>query len=147
MQRLLTSLLLLILTQLYAFQPEEDLHEFSGKHFLASYLECDVDALGNVQGMISAMTEAVISSGATILASTPYVFEPNGLTMVFLLSESHASIHTYPEHGACFVDLFTCGDRCSSEEFDAILRAYLRPKQVNARLFARHSDIEEISLR
>jgi ornithine decarboxylase len=28
-----------------------------------------------------------------------------------LLAESHASVHTYPERGSVFVDVFTCGHR------------------------------------
>jgi S-adenosylmethionine decarboxylase len=38
-------------------------------------------------------------------------FEPQGVTVLALLSESHASIHTYPEVGSVFVDVFTCGTR------------------------------------
>lgn len=121
-------------------------HSFSGKHFLASYLECDLRAQTNLDSLIEAMDKAVIASGATILEKTPYVFPPNGLTIVYLLSESHASLHTYPEYGACFVDLFTCGDRCSSEKFDAAMREYLQPKQVSARLYLRNETVEEIPL-
>lgn len=121
-------------------------HFFSGKHFVASYLDCDLRALTNLEGLIEAMDEAVKASGATILEKTPYVFPPNGLTIVYLLSESHASMHTYPEHGACFVDLFTCGDNCSSEQFDAAMRQYLQPGKVNARLYLRNEDVQEIPL-
>jgi S-adenosylmethionine decarboxylase len=42
-------------------------------------------------------------------------FEPQGVTVLALLSESHASIHTYPEVGAMFVDVFTCGDRAKPD--------------------------------
>jgi S-adenosylmethionine decarboxylase len=121
-------------------------HSFSGKHFLASYLECNLRAQTNLDSLIEAMDKAVIASGATILEKTPYVFPPNGLTIVYLLSESHASLHTYPEYGACFVDLFTCGDHCSSEKFDAAMREYLQPKQVNARLYLRNEEVQEIPL-
>ena len=117
---------------------------FRGKHFVASYLDCNLRSLSNLDGLIHALDNAVQASGATILDKTPYVFPPNGLTMVYLLSESHASIHTYPEHGACFVDLFTCGDTCSSERFDEILREYLQPKFVNARLFLRDQNVQEL---
>lgn len=117
---------------------------FRGKHFVASYLDCDLRALSNLDGLMQAMDIAVNASGATILDKTPYVFPPNGLTMVYLLSESHASIHTYPEHGACFVDLFTCGDVCSAERFDEELRKYLQPEIVNAHLFLRHLDVQEL---
>jgi S-adenosylmethionine decarboxylase proenzyme len=92
------------------------------------------------------MDEAVKASGATILNRTYYIFPPNGMTLVYLLSESHASIHTYPEKGACFVDLFTCGENCSAEGFDHLLRGYLQPGTTNARQFARGEIIEEIPL-
>ncbi len=124
---------------------EEGPHYFSGKHFLGSYLDCNKEAIGDVDAMLAAMDRAVEASGATILSRTPHVFEPNGLTVVYLLSESHASLHTYPEWGACFVDLFTCGDHCSPEGFDRVLRAYLQPGEVNARLFLRHEGIEDVT--
>ncbi|MBF8262360.1 MAG: speD [Parachlamydiales bacterium] len=123
--------------------PEAPTYQFMGKHFLASYMDCDTDALSDIDGTIAAMDSAVRASGANILAKTPYIFPPNGLTIVYLLSESHASLHTYPEHNACFVDLFTCGDHCSAEKFDKIFRAYLKPKKVNAHIFLRHNNIEE----
>lgn len=122
-------------------------YSFSGKHFLASYLDCDLRALTDLDNLIRTLDEAVLKSGASILDKTAHVFAPNGLTIVYLLSESHASLHTYPEHGACFVDLFTCGDHCSSEKFDQALRAYLQPRQVNARLYIRNEDVEEVSNR
>lgn len=119
-------------------------YAFRGKHFMASYLDCDLRSLSNLEGLTRAMDAAVSASGATILDKTSYVFPPNGLTMVHLLSESHASIHTYPEHGACFVDLFTCGDTCSAEKFDAAIRNYLHPKVVNVHLFSRDEDVQEL---
>ena len=36
-------------------------------------------------------------------------FKPRGLTGFFLLSESHLSIHTWPEERYIAFDLFTCG--------------------------------------
>ncbi len=119
-------------------------HTFRGKHFLASYLDCDLRAISDLDGLIHAMDDAVRASGATILDKTPYIFPPNGLTIVYLLSESHASLHTYPEYGKCFVDLFTCGDSCSAEKFDELMRAYLQPGVVNARLFLRGEDVQEV---
>jgi S-adenosylmethionine decarboxylase len=118
---------------------------FRGKHFIASYLDCNPEALADCQELIQVIDQAVHASGATILNQSHYLFPPNGLTIVYLLSESHASLHTYPEHGSCFVDLFTCGDHCSSEKFDQVLREYLQPKTVNARLLIRDSDAVQVS--
>lgn len=122
----------------------EEVYHFSGKHFIASYLECDLKALSDLGGMIEAMNKAVAASGATQLEMNSYVFPPNAVTAVYLLSESHASIHTYPEHGSCFVDLFTCGEKCSAEKFDAVLRAYLQPQKISFRYFQRGEENQEI---
>jgi S-adenosylmethionine decarboxylase len=103
-------------------------YRFAGKHFLTSFYECDPKALTDLDHLRQAMNEAIELSGATILSSSDHVFLPNGLTMVWLLSESHASIHTYPEHNACFIDLFTCGHKCSHEKFEHLIKKYLRPK-------------------
>lgn len=117
--------------------------QFRGVHFLASYCGCDEEALSDVNRLTIVMNEAVEQCGATILDKSCKVFPPNGLTMIFLLSESHASLHTYPEHGACFVDLFTCGENCSAEKFDTVMQAYLKPKHVTQRTLIRDEAILE----
>lgn len=123
----------------------EEPYQFHGVHFVASYSGCDSEALGNTEVLEQVMREAVIASGATILGEASYLFPPNGLTLVLLLSESHASIHTYPEHHACFVDLFTCGNHCSHDAFDMTLRRYLKPTQIEARVLHRNEGIHDIS--
>ena len=51
----------------------------------------------------------LVEAGAGILNAYAHQFEPQGVTITWALSESHASIHTYPERGAFFLDIFTCG--------------------------------------
>jgi S-adenosylmethionine decarboxylase len=135
--------LFLLLLPLVLFATSEP-YAFAGKHFLASYLDCNITALNDLDGLCQAMDEAVHASGATILNRYVHAFSPCGVTIMYTLSESHASIHTYPDVNACFVDLFTCGDHCASDPFDQLLRKYLMPQTVNARQFLRHTSIEEI---
>jgi S-adenosylmethionine decarboxylase proenzyme len=51
---------------------------------------------------------AVRSSGLTVVDEGFYKFSPHGFTCFLLLSESHASLHAWPEYGYCAIDLFTC---------------------------------------
>ncbi|HVC96276.1 MAG TPA: adenosylmethionine decarboxylase [Pirellulales bacterium] len=120
-------------------RPREE-HEFFGRHLLASYVGCDPLALADHRGLMKAFRGAVSASGATLLGELSHEFSPSGMTAIVLLSESHASIHTYPEHQACFVDLFTCGRICSAERFDAVLREHLRPHEARHRTVLRHGD-------
>ncbi len=117
-------------------------YEFVGVHLVASYNDCDEEALCNVERLKEVMEEAARASGATILDSADYLFPPHGLTMVLLLSESHASIHTYPEYKACFIDLFTCGHNCSAERFDEVLRSYLKPKKAHVQKLLRDDKVK-----
>ncbi|SFU97151.1 S-adenosylmethionine decarboxylase [Xenorhabdus koppenhoeferi] len=55
------------------------------------------------------MKNAIAKAGATLLKLEAVQFEPSGLTIVAVLAESHASIHTYPEKGVLMADAFTCG--------------------------------------
>jgi len=56
---------------------------------------------------------------------------------LFLLSESHCSIHTYPENNSLFTDLFTCGDVCDYSFYHTEMVNYLKPKSVTSDLIIR----------
>lgn len=112
-------------------------YAFTGTHYIASYQGCDQAALTDLHQLQQAMIDAASSCGATVLSSDAYVFPPDGLTMVLLLSESHASIHTYPEYSSCYIDLFTCGVSCDYRIFEATLASYLKPTHIDKNIIER----------
>jgi len=60
--------------------------------------------------LIDLLENAAVASGATVVQTIFKKFDPQGVTVLTLLSESHISIHTWPEDGNAAVDIFTCGD-------------------------------------
>ena len=48
--------------------------------------------------------------GVTILGTLKHDFPGGGFSGLVLLGESHAAIHTWPEHGLAWIELATCGD-------------------------------------
>ena len=122
-------------------------YDFFGSHLLANYVGCRAAALADDAGLAQAFEEAARAAGAAVLGKAQHCFSPHGMTAVLLLAESHASIHTYPEHAACFVDFFTCGRACQADRFEAALCDYLQPASVQRRLVFRHDGgFEESSL-
>lgn len=89
--------------------------EFSGRHVLAEMRGVDPALLNDADFLSGAVRSAVTRVGATVCEVVSHRFEPNGVTVVALLAESHASVHTYPEFGALFADVFTCGERADPE--------------------------------
>jgi len=120
-------------------------HNFLGHHLVASYSGCIPEFLLDSSRLLDALSEAVSASGSTVLNRCEHVFPNGAITAVMLLSESHASIHTYPEYNACFVDLFTCGDSCDLLKFDMIFRQYLKPKIASTKILLRTHNIQDIS--
>ena len=118
-------------------QEQQEEYDFCGQHLIASYYECDKEALLNLSMLENKMLEATRATNATVLSYTKEKFPGNGFSMVILVSESHSSIHTYPEHQACFVDVFTCGNSCKVENFDKVLSSYLKPAKVNKEILTR----------
>ena len=46
-----------------------------------------------------------------VLGVNDHVFQPHGYTLVYLLSESHLSLHSWPEYNTLKMDLFTCSSK------------------------------------
>ena len=81
-----------------------------GKHLICEFWEIDPDILNDSLLLIKTLQEGCESAGATVLGHLEHQFDPQGITIILLLSESHCSIHTYPELQYASVDIFTCGD-------------------------------------
>jgi S-adenosylmethionine decarboxylase len=47
-------------------------------------------------------------SGFNILAKSDFYFTPYGYTALYLLSESHFAIHTFPEENKTYIELSSC---------------------------------------
>jgi len=81
-----------------------------GKHYLLNLYGCSFVLLDDERCLIDLLENAAYASGATVVQTISKKFEPQGVTVICLLSESHISIHTWPEEGKAAVDVYTCGD-------------------------------------
>jgi S-adenosylmethionine decarboxylase len=116
--------------------------DFSGTHVIADIVGIDPVTIRDNHTILRGMDEGLGRSGATLCGLQVRQFDPVGLTVVYLLSESHASVHTYPERNALFFDAFTCGTVCDPKAFLDALVAALGPCDVRVKVFRRGSDIQ-----
>ncbi|MCG8405698.1 MAG: adenosylmethionine decarboxylase [Phycisphaerales bacterium] len=78
--------------------------------------DCPSELLNDKKAITQALREAVDVGMADLLGEVSHQFTPQGVTALGLLSESHISIHTWPEHGYAAADVFTCGQRADAEK-------------------------------
>jgi S-adenosylmethionine decarboxylase len=82
-----------------------------GRHLLIELFGCESSVLNNVKKTEEILLTACKLSGATVIKSLFHEFNPHGITGVVVISESHISIHTWPEFGYAACDVFTCGTK------------------------------------
>ena len=82
-----------------------------GTQYLIELRGCARARLASVAGVEADLRAAAARIGATVLSAHFHQFDPEGVSGVLVISESHLAVHTWPEHGYAAVDLFTCGPR------------------------------------
>lgn len=102
-------------------------YDFDGTHVIADIYDVGSDLIDNESLILSSLLTGIGRSGATVCGMQTKRFQPNGLTALYLLSESHVSVHTYPDQNSLFLDAFTCGQDCRPEEILHELVAALGP--------------------
>ena len=97
------------------------------KHLLLELYRCDSEKLNDESFLRCTLNRAAKLANATVLNLISNKFEPQGVTAIALLAESHISIHTWPESNYSAVDIFTCGQNMlpelASEYFIQVLKA------------------------
>lgn len=81
-----------------------------GRHLLAEFYECNPEILDDLNIVEEYMKQSADVAGATIVNWTFHRFNPQGVSGVVVIAESHLAIHTWPEYGYAAIDLFTCGE-------------------------------------
>jgi S-adenosylmethionine decarboxylase len=87
-----------------------------GTHCIVELYGCPRELLNDEQFVKDALREATSHGLATLMGEVSHRFDPQGVTALALLAESHISIHTWPEHGYAAADIFTCGDHANPQK-------------------------------
>jgi S-adenosylmethionine decarboxylase len=114
----------------------------SGSVWIVDAYECDAELLRSAAALERVFAELVADLGLHPVREIVWhrFPAPGGVTGFQLLSESHVSCHTYPEHRFAAFDLYCCRPRREwpwSERLAAILGA----ERVSARCLARGGEL------
>ena len=108
------------------------------KHFLLELYRCDREKLNDESFLRCTFNKAAKLANATVLNLISNKFEPQGVTAIALLAESHISIHTWPESNYSAVDIFTCGQNMMPELASQYLIESLLAKEHSLRVIERN---------
>ena len=80
-----------------------------GVHLLLELRQCNSHRLDDLEFVRETMIAAARFMDAQIIGESFHRFNPQGITGVLAIAESHLSIHTWPELDYAAADIFTCG--------------------------------------
>lgn len=108
-----------------------------GRHLLADLWGIDAARLRDGALLRQCLVDAARVCGLTPVAGpVMHEFPGGGVTGFILLSESHLSLHSYPEKGFLALDLFTCGGSDPRDGL-AVFRDRLQPAREDITVQAR----------
>ena len=114
-----------------------------GRHLILDLYGCDPGILDDYDELMRLLEAALNMAGATVLRIFGEKFEPQGVTLLALLAESHASVHSWPELGYAAVDLYTCGTATATDKAAEFLSRELGSKSQVQQDLVRNSIKEE----
>ena len=100
--------------------------ESAGKHLI-----CDIKGIQNTKLLNSMIQITEMLNNICevcqfgIIQRIMYEFKPVGCSVLFLLSESHISVHTFPERNHISFDLYTCRQYETNDDYITIVN-YLK---------------------
>jgi S-adenosylmethionine decarboxylase len=103
-----------------------------GRHVVAECWECDAELLNDQHEIERIMVNAALEAGAEVREVVFHKFSPLGVSGVVIISESHLTIHSFPEHGYASVDVYTCGDRIDPKVAADYIAKGLRTKKLES---------------
>ena len=107
-------------------------------HLIVDLTGIKPEKISKVKDVKRILDRAISKSGLKKVSSKFYQFKPFGVSGIYLLKESHLSIHTWPQIGYAALDIFTCGDKKNAiKAFNLIVRDF-EPKKIKKKVVRRY---------
>lgn len=88
----------------------------------------DVSLLETIDGIKPLMEKVIQNCNLNVVGMVEHQFQPYGATILYLLSESHLTIHTYVKERACSINLYTCNANTDfTDALDIIYKFFKQP--------------------
>ena len=109
-----------------------------GTHIIIDINEIDDNELLKFSNTISIILDKIVEKfNLNVVGKVIHQFEPFGVTGVYVLSESHLSIHTFVEEKKIAMDLYTCNTFENSIDVIDYIRSLFSPCMCNYKIISR----------
>lgn len=86
------------------------------KHFVIESIQAS-DNLDSIEWLEENMHKLLSKLGIKVVKKIKHRFNPQGTSLIYILSSSHAAVHTYPENNYLHIDIITCSKSFQVNDF------------------------------
>ena len=112
-----------------------------GYHIIADFYGVNKHVLDNKDEIERIFDKACEVAQFNVLSKGFQKFEPQGLSALYYLAESHLSIHSWPEHELATIDIYTCSTKEACLKAYDVLKIEFKPKKIEEYILERGKDI------
>jgi len=102
----------------------------SGVSLILDLFDCRSPALANEGILEQLFVDALQFAGFDAIDHLSHRFPNQGTTFVYILNQSHATLHLFPASGFVSVDVYSCGKPEAVRPALEIIRGYLTQKLI-----------------
>jgi S-adenosylmethionine decarboxylase proenzyme len=73
--------------------------------------DCDYERVNSTKKIVNALKKIVKESKLGLIKIITHEYEPQGVTGIAIIKESHIAIHSWPEHNFLSIDIFSCSKK------------------------------------
>ncbi|SPE51076.1 S-adenosylmethionine decarboxylase proenzyme [Verrucomicrobia bacterium] len=114
------------------------------QHTLLEFHECDPARLKHSREVKKLLCDAVLRGGGTIVEAVFHDFNPHGVSGVVIITESHVTIHTWPEYRYAAVDIFSCSEKLDHAAIREQLKRALASRRVRVKTLRRGVGLKRV---
>ncbi|MHA1448035.1 MAG: adenosylmethionine decarboxylase [Candidatus Hodarchaeales archaeon] len=111
--------------------------KYLGFHIIAEFYGVPKIRQLSVDEIEDMFTSSCQKADLSIVEMNTHRFYPHGVSVMAVLEESHASLHTWPENDYCSVDIFVCSGVEKGRKLLSLLEENLQPEKVKKSEFYR----------
>jgi S-adenosylmethionine decarboxylase len=103
------------------------------EHKVIEIFEINSKTIWNCEAILPKIKKFSQEMGLNILEKKYHDFSPQGATLIFILSNSHLAVHTWPEEKYLHIDLVTCEKMLDNKKMIKLIEGIFKvsKKQIN----------------
>lgn len=99
------------------------------RHFVIE-VTCEFKEANSISWIENKCKKLIDAFEIKIIKSVRHFFTPQGISLIYLISSSHMSIHTWPENDYIHIDFLTCDNNRIYDNIQPLLEKIFPNKQI-----------------